>query len=153
MDEFEKLFTVEDIARMTSLTTRTIRNYLKDGSLQGQKIGGQWRFTMENIKRLFKDSSFLSDFSSKNKQKIFNFVHGVNTGIQGKIQVCTIVDYYCENSKAGRQIYEKLVTVINSRGNGLPAAKFNYEFNEKEKKARFILFGDPDYMIKTLQLL
>ena len=74
MDEFEKLYTVEDIAKMTSLTSRTIRNYLKDGSLQGQKIGGQWRFTMENIKRLFKDSAFIGDLSDNNKRQVYNFI-------------------------------------------------------------------------------
>ena len=154
MNEFEKLYTVEDIAKMTRLTSRTIRNYLKDESLQGQKIGGQWRFTMENIKQLFNNSHFTNDVSRKNRQQILNFINGINTDIQGKIQVCTIVDNYCENSKAGHQIYRKLVTVINSRkDDDLPPAKFDYEFIEKEKKARFTLFGDPDYIIKTLQLL
>ncbi|OGN99024.1 MAG: MerR family transcriptional regulator [Chloroflexi bacterium RBG_13_51_18] len=152
MDEFERLYTVEDIARMTSFTSRTIRNYLKDGSLQGRKIGGQWRFTMENIKQLFNNSIFTNDVSRKNRQRILNFIGGANTEIQGKIQVCTIVDYYCENPKAGHQIYEKLVTVINNKGNDFPA-KFDYEFIEKENKARFTLFGNPDYIIKTLQLL
>ncbi len=153
MNEFEKLYTVEDIANITALTSRTIRNYLKDGSLQGQKIGGQWRFTMENIKRLFKNSSFLNDFSSNNRQQIMDFIDGINADIQGKIQICAIIDYYCKNAKEGLQIYEKLVKVINSRENGLPVARFNYDFLEKESKARFTLFGDPDYITKTLQLL
>ena len=138
---------------MTSLTSRTIRNYLKDGSLQGIKIGGQWRFTMDNIKGLFKVGSFLNDFSNKNRQQVVNFIHSNNTDVQNKIQVCTVVDCYCENQKAGHQIYEKLVTVINSRENGSPEAKFDYEFVENENKARFTLFGAPDYIIKTLQLL
>jgi excisionase family DNA binding protein len=153
MNEFEKLYTVEDIAKMTSLTSRTIRNYLQDGSLQGRKIGGQWRFTVDDIKRLFTNGVFLNDISRKNKQQILAFLYGTNTDVQGKIQICTIVDYYCENSKAGHQIYEKLVTVINSRGKDSPPAKFNYEFIGKGNKARFTLFGDPDYIIKTLQLL
>ena len=153
MENFEKLYTVEDIAKMTSLTSRTIRNYLKDGSLQGIKIGGQWRFTMENIKRLFKDSVFVSDLSNNNKRQVYNFINGTYTDIQGEIQVCTIVDCYCENSKSGQQIYEKLVTVINSREKDSSVARFNYEFSGKEKKARFTLFGDPEYIIKTLQLL
>ena len=152
MNEFEKLYTVEDIAKMTSLTSRTIRNYLKDGSLQGQKIGGQWRFTMENIKQLFNNSIFLNDISRKNRQRVLNFISGSNIDIQGKIQVCTIVDCYCESPKAGNQIYEKLVTVINTKDDGIPA-KFDYEFIEKQNKARFTLFGNPDYIIKTLQLL
>jgi hypothetical protein len=109
---------------------------------------------MENIKKLFKNSNFSNDISSNNKQQILDFIDGVNTDIQGKIQVCTIADYYCENPKAGHQIYEKLVTVINSRkDNDLPMAKFDYNFIEKENKARFTLFGNPDYIIKTLQLL
>jgi excisionase family DNA binding protein len=97
MDEFEKLYTVEDIAKMTGFTSRTIRNYLKDGSLQGSKIGGQWRFTMENIKKLFNNGILLIDISRKNRQRILNFINDTNTDIQGKIQVCTIIDYYYEN--------------------------------------------------------
>jgi excisionase family DNA binding protein len=153
MDELGKLYTVEDIAKMTSLTSRTIRNYLKDGSLKGQKIGGQWRFTMENIKRLFSNSAFLSDISSHNRQQVLDFIDGVNTDMQGKTQVCTVLDCYCENQKAGHRLYEKLVTVINNKEDDSAPAKFDYEFIEKESKARFILFGNPGYIIKTLQLL
>ncbi len=153
MNELGKLYTVEDIAKMTSFTSRTIRNYLKDGSLKGKKIGGQWRFTMDNIKGLFGNSQVLSDLNSHKKQQILDFIDGVNTDIEGKIQVCTIVDYYCENQKAGHKMYEKLVTVINNREDNSPPAKFDFEFIEKESKARFTLFGEPDYIIKTLQLL
>jgi len=108
---------------------------------------------MENIKQLFSNSSFLGDISSKNKRQILNFINGVDIGMQGTIQVCTIIDYYCENAKEGQKIYEKLVKVINSKDEGSPPAKFNFEFIEKQKKARFTLFGDPDYIIKNLQLL
>lgn len=49
----EKLYTVADVANVTGLTSRTIRNYLKDGTLTGAKIGVQWRFTEEEVRRLF----------------------------------------------------------------------------------------------------
>jgi len=153
VNEFEKLYTVEDIAKMTGFTSRTIRNYLKDGSLQGRKIGGQWRFTMENIKRLFGNGRVLSDLRSKNRRQLLNFINGVKTGMRGKSQVCTILDHYCANQKEGKKIYEKLVTVINSRRDGSAPAEFYYEFKEKENKARFILFGEPAYIVQTLQLL
>ena len=51
----QKLYTVADVAELTGLTSRTIRNYLKDGTLQGRKIGVQWRFTEEDINRLFSE--------------------------------------------------------------------------------------------------
>ena len=83
---------------------------------------------------------------------LLDFIDGVNTDLQGEIQICSIIDCYCENSKVGHQIYEKLVAVINNKQDE-SIAKFDYEFIEKENKARFVLFGNPDYVIKSLQLL
>lgn len=48
----EKLYTVEEVADLASVTGRTIRNYLKDGRLVGRKIGGQWRFPESEVQRL-----------------------------------------------------------------------------------------------------
>lgn len=48
----EKLYTVEEVAEMASVTGRTIRNYLKSGRLVGRKIGGQWRFPESEVQRL-----------------------------------------------------------------------------------------------------
>jgi len=151
MEEFEKLFTVEDIAKMTSLTSRTIRNYLKNGTLHGSKIGGQWRFTMENIRQLFNNSSFSNDHSRNNRLQVLNFINNKVPGNRGDIRICTIVDYFCENRNEGRQMYEKLVTVINNKPDDASPAKFDYEFIEKDSKARFTLFGNPDYIINSLQ--
>ena len=153
MDEFEKLYTVEDIAKMTSLTSRTIRNYLKDGSLQGKKIGGQWRFTMDDIKRLFESSSLSKDMIDHTKQELLDFIDGVNTDVYGKIQVCTIIDYYCDSQDEAKQISDRLVSVINQQETKNAQARFHYQYIEKEGKARFILYGIPDYIINTLELV
>ncbi len=51
--EFEKLYTAEDVAQITGLTLRTIRNYIKSGKLKGRRVGVQWRFTAEDINALF----------------------------------------------------------------------------------------------------
>ncbi len=48
----EKLYTVEEVAELASVTGRTIRNYLKSGRLVGRKIGGQWRFPENEVQRL-----------------------------------------------------------------------------------------------------
>ena len=151
MEEFEKLFTVEDIAKMTSLTSRTIRNYLKNGTLQGSKIGGQWRFTMENIRQLFNNSAFSNDLSRNNRLRVLNFVNNKITGNSGDIRICTIIDYFCASQAEGHRIYEKMVTVINNKPDDSSPAKFDYEYIEKDNKARFTLFGNPDYIVKSLQ--
>lgn len=53
----EKLYTVEEVAELASVTGRTIRNYLKSGRLVGRKIGGQWRFPESEVQRLLTGAS------------------------------------------------------------------------------------------------
>ena len=153
MDNFEKLYTVEDIANITGLTSRTIRNYLKNGSLEGKKIGGQWRFTMDNIEKLFNNKDVTEAIHDNKRQEILDFIDGVNTDIKGSIQVCSIVDYYCDNRDAAVDMSNKLVEVINNTDLNDSYARYSYDYIEKEGKARFTLFGSPSFIIKTLALL
>jgi excisionase family DNA binding protein len=150
----EKLFTVEDIAKMASMTTRTIRNYLKDGTLEGRKIGGQWRFTEEDIKKFMDSGNASKEITEKNKQDVMDFIDGVNTDYTGEIQVCSIVDLYHEESTVVVK-RDKLIAFINSDGNDFNPnyVRFSYEYIEKEQKGRFTLFAPPNYLIEALKIL
>jgi hypothetical protein len=46
-----KLYSVEDVAAALGVTSRSILNYIKDGSLIARKIGGVWKVTADNYKR------------------------------------------------------------------------------------------------------
>lgn len=154
MNELEKLYTVEDIANMTGLTTRTIRNYLRNGKLEGKKIGGQWRFTIKNIENLFDNSTVSRDIKDNKKQLVLDFIEGANKDLKASIQTCTIVDYYCDNVEVIKQLSDKLMTVMNSNNEeNYGDAKYYYEYVEEERKARFTLFGNPTFIINILKLL
>ena len=66
-------YTISDIAKMTKLTDRTIRNYLAKGNLKGMKIGGQWRFSKNDIYSLFNNDKFEDDMKQKTLQNIVDF--------------------------------------------------------------------------------
>ena len=44
-----KVFTVEETAKLFNVTRCTIQSYIKDGKIKGQKIGGMWYFTEDNL--------------------------------------------------------------------------------------------------------
>jgi len=145
MNEFEKLYTVEDIAQMTMLTTRTIRNYLKDGLLTGRKVGGQWRFTSMDIEGLFENSSFEADISNSRKQEVLDFMDGINTDIDGDIQICTIVDYYCSDTAMAKELSDSFTDIISNQ-TLTTRHKYYYEYIEKEQKARYTFMGSPSFI-------
>lgn len=68
--------------------------------------------------------------------------------MNGSIQVCTIVDYYCDKIESAKQMSDKLIAVINTNNEETKnGAKYSYEYIEKEGKARFTLFGTPSFII------
>lgn len=69
----DKYYSISDVAKITKLTDRTIRNYLSQGTLKGQKIGGQWRFTKDDILSLFKEPSFEEDVNDQARKYIIDY--------------------------------------------------------------------------------
>lgn len=154
MNNFEKLYTIEDIAEMTRLTSRTIRNYLKDGILEGKKIGGQWRFTMKDIENFFDNNKTNQDINTAYNNEVIGFLEGKNIDLQKEVQICTIIDLHCKNILEGKELSKKLMTIINEDEEAVKnGAKFSYEYMKDSSKARFTLFGDPEFIIKTLKTL
>lgn len=49
-----KLYSVEDLVNMLPLTEVSIRKYLRENKLRGQKIGLKWFVMEENLKKFLK---------------------------------------------------------------------------------------------------
>jgi excisionase family DNA binding protein len=135
----EKLYTVSDVAQMTGLTERTIRNYIKDGKLQGKKVGVQWRFTEEDIENLFQDPSVSGKVMENNHEKITRFIEQKPIAETGAI----LINEAVENEKELEKKVEKIIRFVNQSEN----FRFSYQYFKEDKIAQFILIGD----IKTIE--
>ena len=151
MKELEKLYTVEEIAQMTMLTTRTIRNYLRDGILKGRKIGGQWRFTSDDVERFMDSGTVGTAIADDAKQSVLDFVDGVNTDITGEVQICAIIDLYVKQEAAKRRS-DEFCALIDS-GKGETCFKYKYVYSQDEEKARYIIFASPGFISKAMDVL
>jgi excisionase family DNA binding protein len=147
--EFEKLYTVEDIAKMTGLTSRTIRNYLKDGRLKGKKIGVQWRFTEENIGELFNDKDFSDSVDEAKNQIVMDFIKNKEVKT---IDICSIIDYPCESFDEIEGLSKKVLESVNLRKKTC-SITYSFQFQEEYKKARFILTGPIEDVQEILDIL
>ncbi|MCL2404394.1 MAG: helix-turn-helix domain-containing protein [Defluviitaleaceae bacterium] len=150
----EKFYTVDDIATMTMFTTRTIRNYLKDGQLTGRKIGGQWRFTEDDIGKFMNQGGVNDKIKSEKKQDVLDFLEGIFTEYSGEIQTCTIIDIY-KPIEAVKTIKDELIMLPGTmaKSDNAHSNRMSYGYNEKEGCARFILFGSPRYIGEAMKIL
>jgi len=149
----DKLYTVEDIATMTMLTSRTIRTYIKEGILKGRKIGGQWRFTEEDVKAMMDNGTYQKDYFSNLRQDILDFIDGVNDFGKGEMQGMTIVDLYQPREVVAAKL-EKLMAFINAHEDTPDNwMSFSSEYIEGEEKTRVVIFAQPKYLAEATQTL
>jgi hypothetical protein len=47
------LYSVCDVSRLLNVTTVSVRNYIKQGHLNGQKLMGRWFVTEEDLNHFF----------------------------------------------------------------------------------------------------
>lgn len=76
----QETYTTEELANLLGVTTRTIRNYLREGKIKGYKIGGKWQFYKQDIEEYIQgQKSELMDIDSLHELRldtckiIFNF--------------------------------------------------------------------------------
>ena len=85
----EKYYTMNEVAKMTGLTTRTLRNYLKLNVLNGEKIDGVWQFTEEEFVEFIENPYVKPSIQAKNRAVVFDFLARNEKKTN---EICTIID-------------------------------------------------------------
>ncbi len=49
----KEILNIDEVAETLHVSSRTVYNLLKSGKIPGIKIGGQWRFSREEIMKMF----------------------------------------------------------------------------------------------------
>lgn len=146
----ERLYTVEDVARMAGLTDRTIRTYLKTGKLIGRKIGVQWRFTQSQVEALFGDAGVAGDIQALRMREVDAFLQRTDT--PKAAEACAVVDLPCPRDAALDARVAALTGFVNAYSGNQPVSFF-YQYDAPRKTARFILTARPQILSRLLSLL
>ncbi len=144
----EKLYTVEDVAQMTGLTSRTIRNYLADGRLTGRKVGAQWRFTEENITAIFTEAGGRKDSANAAAAKVEAFLKPQR---RSSVTICSVVDYPAESGEALAPLVQKLTDQVS--GFESENLHFHYDFDSTNLVARFTIIGEIAQVAKLIKTI
>lgn len=147
------LLTIEQVAQILNLHSRTIRRYISEGRINANKVGGQWRIKTEDLKRFMGGEAFCKSSREHEEENIKSFIDGKSSEISGNIQVCTIIDIYVEAVEEIKPICQALLDLMNNGDEEQKSAKFQYSFITEEKKGRFTLWGNPKFIAKMLNVV
>jgi len=138
----KKYYSINELSIMTGLTTRTLRNYIKDNILIGEKLSGVWKFTEDNVENFISNPIVKPSIQAKQKAIISDFL---NDNKKTKNQICSILDL-CISETEAENVCNQFCNFINQKTDS--NIKFSYEKNENN--IRIILSGDEDCIIEIL---
>jgi excisionase family DNA binding protein len=136
------LFTVDQLAQMLDMHPRTIRRYIREKKLKATKIGGEWRIRKEDVELFM--GGIKEQLKSEATNDVQDFVHGFSE-MNGKLQVCTVLDCYVTTSEAVK-ISEIIMRHMNEPNPDREKAKFQYFYDDAEKKGRYMIWGNPTFV-------
>ncbi|MBO5167408.1 MAG: helix-turn-helix domain-containing protein [Lachnospiraceae bacterium] len=133
----KNLYTINELANMTMLSTRTLRNYLKAGILSGEKIDGVWQFNEEDINVFLQRDFVKPSLEAKRNNIVFDFLADTH---KNDNSICMILDYHVNGGEEAGEIQNKYLQLMNSEiGKGVV---FSYYFHGEY--VRVILRGTVD---------
>ena len=133
-----ELYTINDIATMTGLTTRTVRNYMKLGILDGEKMDGTWKFSIEQVSAFMADKNVQPSIQAKKNGVVFDFLADKYKKVN---EICTILDFQVSEEEA-MEISDFFCKETCKENIGNMKFSFSYE----NGFARVILKGTEDFV-------
>ena len=137
----ERTYDLNELAQMTGFTTRTLRTYLKQGLLHGEKVGGVWRFTPEELDRFFNEPFVKGGLRIKRFGIVYDYLAQKSPD---EARMCAIID-----RPATRKEGDALSAFLCKQMEEASDAVFAYDWNDGH--CRVILSGDEGQVARILQ--
>ena len=149
----QKIFSIEQVAEMLSLHPKTVGAYIRKGRIQAVKTGKQWRISEEAL------VSFMQLQQSESVPAQESYSPEQSLTKSAAVTVSTVIDIAVKNEQEAYRLSTTVFAVLQSesangyreKGAERIAPRCDYTYYPESGKARFILWGDIEFIMGMLQ--
>ena len=134
-------YTINELATISGFTTRSLRNFISMGHLQGEKIDGIWQFKPEEIDTFLSNPNVAPGIKSKTNAVVYDFLADTE---KKNNQICSILDFVMDDNEAS-ELSEYFCNAMET----ISGASFKYE--KHGKNVRVIISGPEDFVLDTIK--
>ena len=131
----EASFDIKELAMITGLTDRTLRNYIASGVLRGEKVNGVWRFNEEQVQSFVSDPAVYPSLLAKRNAAIFDFLKDTD---KPQSRCCVILDM--PKDKSAGMVFCREITEGNY-------SDLSFYYDSVKGVPRVIACGDTDEVL------
>lgn len=134
----ERNYNLSELSMMTGFSTRTLRNYLNSGLLEGEKQEGVWHFSAEALSRFFSEPFIREGLRIKRKAMVFDFLVDIKKVTDCACVVLDLPASAAESRSISAFFCERMKQLEHSE----QTAPLNFNFLFDRGVCRVILSGD-----------
>jgi len=139
----KEFYTINELAKITGFTTRSLRNFIQMGHLDGEKIDGIWQFSSEQIGSFIGNPNIAPGIKSKNNSVVYDFMSDTN---KQENQICSILDL----KLSGEEVSECSEYFCNAMNNFEASSKCRMKFEMNGENVRVIISGPDEFVNDTI---
>ena len=140
-----KMYLLNDLTMISGFSTRTLRNYIKAGALQGEKLNGIWQFTEEACERFLQNPLVKDGIRQKRQAEVFDFLRDrfnrenrrcvMLNLVQDEDGAKKVSDFFCKQMQERKDVHFGFVheaghTRVTLTGRESEVARLLYAYDE-----------------------
>lgn len=135
----QEFYGVEDLTEILNLHPKTIRRFIREGKIQGRKIGRTWKVHRDELKeyahaelKARNEGSNLSKYSTHRGEE--------------RIRVSTVIELLEKEADEASRISNSLMAMLNCKDPSWGPVRYDMMYEKDSRKARFVLYGSPAFI-------
>lgn len=143
----QEQYTIQDLAILTMLSDRTIRNYLRMGLLSGKKEGGKWTFSAHEVSQFLDEPFVRQALEAKRAAIVGDFL---SESHQTAPALCAVGDFPASDAGEALHLQERLIPLVNLAAGRL---RMSYTYNPRQGQVRIYLSGPKEQVLAIFHAL
>ena len=140
----KEYYTINEVAVMTGFTTRSLRLFIQQGFLEGEKIDGKWSFTSQQFENFISNPNITAGIKIKNNALVYDFLADFE---KKENQTCLILDFHISSNEEFEEISSYFCTAMSDEN--VSASKMKLE--RQNNSVRLILSGPEDFIADVMK--
>ncbi len=129
-------YSPKEVSQILQVHEKTVRRYLREGVIHGQKIGGNWRVSREVL------TTYMDAQPKKTMDEHLSIIKS-----KDKSKICLRVDIKVENAKEGHKHAKLFMNLISE------SKSCNFQYQMEGNIAQYLLCGNIKFLHSALDLL
>lgn len=140
----KEYYTINEVAVMTGFTTRSLRLFIQQGFLEGEKIDGKWCFTVEQLEAFISNPNIKAGIKIKNNALVYDFLADFE---KSESKTCIILDFHISSNEEFEEISTFFCTAMSDEN--VSASKMKLE--RQNNSVRLIISGPEDFIADVMK--